>query len=41
MGSGIDYQNMLVIGDENFMDYVGKKTIVDGERKGKGLIPRD
>ena len=41
MGSGIDYQNMLVIGDDNYMDYVGKKTIVDGERKGKGLIPRD
>ena len=41
MGSGIDYQNMLVIDDDNYMDYVGKKTIVDGAIKAKGLIPRD
>ena len=32
---------MFIIGDHNYMDFIGKDTIVDGERKGKGLIPRD
>ena len=37
----IDYSNFLVIDDTNYQKFIGKKAIVNGVVKAKGLIPRD
>lgn len=37
----VDFGNTLVIDDDNYMDFVGPDVMVGGQRKAKGLIPRD